>query len=238
VIANALDELVAELRLARRQLLRLADLVVSETEASASALAARAGIARVRFAACPTGVQEEIFHPPWSAGVPFTCLTLAGGEVIAELARALPEVQFRIVGDRSLGLGAGGNISAVPGLDAEPLAHEVRRAGCLIGAADDPARTVPASAFLALACGTPLVTADTPAARELLEDGASALLVEPNDPDALARAVSRLNADFDLGRRLSAGGLAVFEARIGASARARRWRELIEGQIGTASRRR
>ena len=38
---------------------------------------------------------------------------------------------------------------------------------------------IPNKAFQALACGTPLVTADTPAARELLVDGESALLVPP-----------------------------------------------------------
>ena len=45
---------------------------------------------------------------------------------------------------------------------------------------------IPNKAFQALACGTPLVTADTPAARELLQDGESALLVPPGDPEALA----------------------------------------------------
>ena len=47
---------------------------------------------------------------------------------------------------------------------------------------------IPNKAFQALACGTPLVTADTPAARELLADGESALLVPPGDPEALAAA--------------------------------------------------
>jgi glycosyltransferase involved in cell wall biosynthesis len=47
---------------------------------------------------------------------------------------------------------------------------------------------IPNKAFQALACGTPLVTADTPAARELLVDGESALLVPPGDAGALAEA--------------------------------------------------
>ena len=51
---------------------------------------------------------------------------------------------------------------------------------------------IPNKAFQALACGTPLVTADTPAARELLVDGESALLVPAGDPEALAAAVRRL----------------------------------------------
>ena len=57
---------------------------------------------------------------------------------------------------------------------------------------------IPNKAFQALACGTPLVTADTPAARELLADGESALLVPPGDPEALAAALRRLAGDADL----------------------------------------
>ena len=66
---------------------------------------------------------------------------------------------------------------------------------------------IPNKAFQALACGTPLVTADTPAARELLGDGESALLVPPGDPAALAAAVRRLADDPALARRARRGGL-------------------------------
>ena len=45
---------------------------------------------------------------------------------------------------------------------------------------------IPNKAFQALACGAPLVTADTPAARELLDGRESALLVPPGDAEALA----------------------------------------------------
>ena len=69
---------------------------------------------------------------------------------------------------------------------------------------------IPNKAFQALACGTPLITADTPAARELLGDGESALLVPPGDPEALAAAVRRLAEDRGLAERLSAGGLAAY----------------------------
>ena len=54
---------------------------------------------------------------------------------------------------------------------------------------------IPNKAFQALACGAPLITADTAAARELLADGQNALLVPAGDPPALAAAIRRLLGD-------------------------------------------
>ena len=87
---------------------------------------------------------------------------------------------------------------------------------------------IPNKAFQALACGTPLVTADTPAARELLVDGESALLVPTGDPEALADALRRLAADPGLARRLSAGGLAAYREHASEDVLGARWRDLLE----------
>ena len=86
----------------------------------------------------------------------------------------------------------------MPWVDYEQLPEETPGAGCalgIFGTSAKAARVIPNKAFQALACGTPLVTADTPAARELLVDGESALLVPPGDPEALADAVRRLAGD-------------------------------------------
>ena len=65
---------------------------------------------------------------------------------------------------------------------------------------------IPNKAFQAIACATPLITADTPAARELLTDGHDALLVPPGDPVALAAAVRRLAGDRVLADAIGAAG--------------------------------
>jgi glycosyltransferase involved in cell wall biosynthesis len=87
---------------------------------------------------------------------------------------------------------------------------------------------IPNKAYQALACGTPLVTADTPAARELLADERDALLVPPGDPAALAAAVKRLAADADLAEHLSSGGLRTYEEQASEEILGRRWRQLLE----------
>jgi glycosyltransferase involved in cell wall biosynthesis len=87
---------------------------------------------------------------------------------------------------------------------------------------------IPNKAFQALACGTPLVTADTPGARELLRDGESALLVAPGEPEALAGALRRLAADPALAERIGAGGHAAYRAHASEDVLGRRWRGLLE----------
>ena len=91
---------------------------------------------------------------------------------------------------------------------------------------------IPNKAFQALACGTPLVTADTPAARELLLNGESALLVPPGDPEALAAAVRRLAREPELALKISAGGLAAYRARASEDVLGEQWRGLVEQLVG------
>src|SRR4029434_1247218 len=122
-------------------------------------------------------------------------------------------IRFRVVGSGQLeGLlhDTPANVERIPWIDYELLPDELRRAGCALGVFGTSAkagRVIPNKAFQALACGTPLVTADTPAARELLRDGDSALLVPPGAPEALAAAVRRLAGEPRLAQRIGAAGL-------------------------------
>ncbi|MDP8910914.1 MAG: glycosyltransferase, partial [Actinomycetota bacterium] len=126
------------------------------------------------------------------------------------------------------------NDASTPWLPYEELPAELHAAGCALGVFGTSAkarRVIPNKAFQALACGTPLVTADTPAARELLVHGESALLVPPGDPDSLVTALRSLAADPALARRLSAGGLAAYREHASEDVLGRRWRSLIESAV-------
>lgn len=63
---------------------------------------------------------------------------------------------------------------------------------------------LPRSVIEAMAAALPVVVTDIPACRELVEEGASGLLVPPREPAALARALARLVGDPALRQALGA----------------------------------
>jgi len=228
------------LRRIDRIALRRADLVVADTEQNARHLAGLGGLTPNRLAVCFVGAEERLFRPGWQPADAFHALfvgkliPLHGLETILEAARLAPEIPFRIVGSGQLdGLLAGRtpNVEWVDWVEYERLPEEYRRAGCALGVfATSPkaARVIPNKAFQALACGAPLVTGDTPAARELLRDGQSALLVPPGDPEALAAGVRRLAGDRGVAQAIGAGGLAAYRERASEAVLGARWLGLVE----------
>jgi glycosyltransferase involved in cell wall biosynthesis len=223
-----------------RASLRTADLVVADTEANAEFLARLGDVPRSRVEVCLVGAEERFFRPSWSPTEPWTCLfvgkliPLHGLETILAAARLAPDVPFRVVGSGQLEpvlADRATNVEWVPWVEYELLPSELHRAGCalgIFGRSPKASRVIPNKAFQALACGTPLVTAATPAAAELLVDGESALLVPPGDPEALAKAVRRLRDDPDLAARIAAGGQRAYEEQASEAVLGARWRALLE----------
>jgi glycosyltransferase involved in cell wall biosynthesis len=223
-----------------RSALRAADLVVADTRAHASRLAELAGLPPDRIEVAFVGAEDRVFTPGWSPDDQFTVLfvgkliPLHGLETILSAARAAPELRFRLVGSGQLdGLARGrsANVDWIPWVDYERLPQELHRAGCALGIFGTSAkalRVIPNKAFQALACGTPLVTGDTPGARELLVDGESALLVPPGDAEALAQTLRQLAAGPELAGRLSAGGRAAYVTQASEDVLGRRWRTILE----------
>jgi glycosyltransferase involved in cell wall biosynthesis len=126
------------------------------------------------------------------------------------------------------------NVEWVPWVEYEQIPGELARARCalgIFGTSDKAARVIPNKVFQALACGAPVVTADTPAARELLVDGESALLVPRGDPETLAAAVRRLRDEAGLAMRVAAGGAEAYRTRASEEVLGRRWRGLIEALL-------
>ena len=221
-----------------RRALRSADVVVADTEAHGRFLAELAGVGEVQV--CFVGAEERLFQPGWRPPQRFTALfvgkliPLQGVETILEAARLASEIPFRIVGSGQLDdllRAAPPNVEHVAWIEYEQLPRELQAAGCalgIFGTSGKAQRVIPNKAFQALATGTPLITADTPAARELLADDVSALLVPAGDPEALAGAIRRLASDPELTQRIAAGGRAAYEAAASEAVLGQRWREIIE----------
>jgi glycosyltransferase involved in cell wall biosynthesis len=228
------------LRQVDRLALRRADLVVADTAQNARQLAELGELAAERLAVCFVGAEERLFRPGWQPARAFHALfvgkliPLHGLETILAAARLAPELPFRVVGSGQLDALMGErppNVEWVKWVEYEQLPEEIQRAGCALGVFGTSAKTgrvIPNKAFQALACGTPLVTADTPAARELLVDGESALLVPAGDPRALAGALRRLADDAELAGRIGDGGLAAYREHASESVLGQRWRNLVE----------
>jgi len=231
------------LRRIDRHALRAADLVVADTAASARSLALLAGLPRERVEVCFVGAEERLFKPGWERPARFEALfvgkliPLHGVETILAAARLAPELPFTVVGSGQVDAPLASpppNVTWIDWIDYQRLPARLHTAGCALGIFGISAkaqRVIPNKAFQALACGTPLVTADTPGARELLSDGESALLVPPNEPRSLAEAIRRLAGDAELARRIGAGGHATYRAAASEAVLGRRWRELLAGLL-------
>ena len=220
-----------------------ADLVVADTEQNARFFAEQFDLPRERVGVCLVGAEDAVFRPGWRPPGRFEALfvgkliPLHGLETILGAARLLPEIPFRIVGSGQLDALLGdppANVDWVPWIEYELLPEAIQAAGCALGVfgtSDKAARVIPNKAFQALACGTPLVTADTPAARELLTDGDDALLVPAGDATVLAAAIRRLANDPTLARRVGTAGRATYEVRASEEVLGPQWRAMLESLL-------
>ena len=154
------------------------------------------------------------------AGAPCTVC-----RVVLEAAEELRDEPFRfeLIGDGQLSRWLADEVwrlqlEAVDLVEAMPAwrlrARIVESDVCLgvFGTSGKAARVVPNKVYDALAAGRPLVTEDSPAARELLQDGRDALLVPAGDGPALAAALRRLR-DRDERARLGAAALDLYRTR-------------------------
>ena len=165
---------------------------------------------------------------------------LHGVATVLEAARRPGAPPLRLIGDGQLGpwLAAELERDRPPGLTwerwvpYESLGGEVGPGGDLPRASSARAPRPPAwcrtRSGRRWRPGRPVVTADTPAVREVLDDGRSALLVPPGDPEALAGALARLAGDAALRARLGAAGRAVYLERGAPRAVAARLREALD----------
>ena len=92
-----------------------------------------------------------------------------------------------------------GNVDDVPSFLAQMniivLPTKKRGEGC------------PVSLLEAMACGKACIATDVPGSRDIIEDGVSGVLVPPEDPDSLAKAIRYLAGNSEIRKRLEDSAL-------------------------------
>jgi glycosyltransferase involved in cell wall biosynthesis len=131
--------------------------------------------------------------------------------VLLEAVARVPDVELVLAGDgderdaleaKARGLGLDGRVSFLGPLPREEVLDLFRRADavCLSSIWEN----FPHTLVEALAVGTPVIATRVGGVPEIVEDGQNGLLVEPDDPEALAAAIRRFTGDGDLRSRLAA----------------------------------
>ncbi|HSB60503.1 MAG TPA: glycosyltransferase family 4 protein, partial [Vicinamibacteria bacterium] len=220
--------------------LRRSDAVVCVSRVSRAYLASL-GAEAGRIEVIPNGVDTRAFAPtplpPRAGRVPLALYvgTLADWQGLGPLVEAMPRVlaerplRLRLVGRgrsrqrkdlerrvRRLGLEA--HVEVAPAVPHREVPALVAAADlCLAPLAYDERNVVqgccPLKVLEYMACGRPVVASNLPVVRELVREDRDALLVPPDAPDALARAILRILGDERLARRLAGHGARRARAR-------------------------
>jgi|SRR2546427_1039100 len=211
---------------------RLATLVLVDTKAQRNFFCQEFGLAKKKVRWLYMGADEAVFapYPDPPSPPPFRVLyvgnyvPLHGVPIILQAARLLDreEIEFWLIGENHLedpvlkDLLSNSNPERVkfyPWMPPHELRAKIGDADiCLgvFGTSCKAKRVIPGKAFLALAMGKPLITGDSMAARELLEDGKNAILCEMGSSRALVDAIVRLQRDPLLRRRIGTEGRKLF----------------------------
>jgi glycosyltransferase involved in cell wall biosynthesis len=165
-----------------------------------------------------------------------TFIPLQGIEHIVEAAAIVgsktQEIQFVLCGDgqthdemRRLANRLGvRNLEFLPRRPPAELSRLIAGSDvCLgiFGGGEKTQRVIPNKVFDALACGRPVITADTPAAREALVHGEHAWLCPTANPEALAAAILESREDDSARERIAQAGYDLFKRQFSIGALAR-----------------
>ena len=219
---------------------RLADLVLLDTEAHWQYFVKEFGIAPQKFTRAFIGTDKEgrfeVAAPGksnaqsqpstvcrivfWGTFIPVHGLDAIIGA--AALLKDDPRIDITLIGGGQLEEQVRRQIANVdstrlrllPRMSYEELVPAIRQADvCLgtFGGSDKAQRIIPCKVFECLFFGKPLITADTPGARELLSHGENSWLVPANDSEALAAAFIRLATAPSLRRSLADNARTTYE---------------------------
>ncbi|MEV8438284.1 glycosyltransferase [Actinosynnema sp. NPDC051121] len=205
VARQAGDEGVPEARLSTERLIgREASRVVAQCTDEKAQLV-QLGVARTRIAVVPPGVDIGRFKPDGprlNRPLPHRLVSPApGAEHLIVALRSVWDTELVVVGGRAEEVrrlreharasGVGDRVRLVGRVPQVAMPALLRSADVVVCAGSDGAVTP----LEAMACGVPVVAATVGGSTDTVVDGVTGLLVPPDDPRALARALRPLLAD-------------------------------------------
>jgi len=240
-----------EQRRQKIRVLRSADRLMSSSHHLARATCEYAGLAQQRVVTNHWGVELDRFGPPGTPSDepvvgfvkslqphygPRTLLT-----AFAEVVQAVPGAKLLMAGrvdelrteleNQAAGLGISSKIEWLGHVDYDEVPGLFRRMG--VSAMPSTREAFGMAAIESQAIGVPVVASTVGGLPEVVVDGQTGLLVPPDDPPALARALIRVLSDRKLRHRLGRQGRAHVEANFDFNATVDRmvatYEEMVSG---------
>ena len=214
----------------------LADTVIVDTDLNAKYFQHTFRMPPARMRRIFVGSDDEVFVPlpkseddgTFRVGFVGGFIPLQGVNYIVQAAKILEreeDVHFFLVGagqtyPAAIELAARLNVRNItfhPWMAYESLPGFLKNSDvCLgiFGDSDKAKRVIPTKAFDALAMAKPLVTGDSPAAKEAgFKDRENAFLVEMQNPSAIARAILEAKSNNELRQHVAEQGHRLFKQR-------------------------
>jgi glycosyltransferase involved in cell wall biosynthesis len=201
----------------------LADCMIVDTGQHQAYWARFPFVRRSKIHVVYTGVQDHIFKPGQKGADGFLVsfhgfyIPLQGVDKIVKAAALLrnESIRFRLIGSGQLSNTVDAlikehslvNIEQTGRKTPEEIARLSQEADVVLGIfgdSDKARRVIPNKLYEGLAMKKAVITADTPAVREIFDE--SDLILIENTPEALAGAIRMLEADIDLRARIAANG--------------------------------
>lgn len=233
---------------------KFADCILLESEAQKDFFVKKFGDNK-KFRVLYTGLDEETFYCSEKKRSANKKIVLFRGRLTpesgifhilkaTELLKSRTDISFRIIGFHYL-LGdkvkkaiSDGELSSVElisdYLSDEDLRGKMCDASLSLGQFESSPRldrTIPHKIFESMYMGLPIVTADSPAVRELLENNVSCLFVNRADPEDMAKKVIRVIDDPTLADRLVINARKAYDERASSKVITDRLIDIIKTSI-------
>lgn len=227
-----------------RFLYRQATHIVVVTPAFKRELMTRWGIAAEKISVVENGVETDLFTPERNGSAVKPRLQLDGKFVVSyigtlgmahglrtiveaapRLAKELPQAHFLLVGEGAekeqinemIARRGLRNMTLVSQLPREQIPGVIRDSDVCLVLLKKAAvfkTVIPTKMLEFMACARPVILGVDGQAREIVEAAQAGVFIEPENPEALVRAVKQLFADRALGERLGRNGRSYITARL------------------------